>query len=302
MSLAGGDLTTLSRLQNWLEGSTSNSMPILSQLITACSNGIRSKLNRAGLASQTFVRTFNGTGNKQLVLPDYPVTAITNVQMGAAIIGPSPLPNPITGLPAPPTLGYGYRFVPWNGSLPSENAVLEFVNGVWWHGSQNIQITYNAGYLVSNEPWTIPSSPGPYGVTTLQLMGFQCKDNGVVYASSGVALKPVASAPTVGQYIPPPDTSPGLYTFSSSDAGAAVEISYSFVPSDLEEATIQYVAERWSYRGRVGQESKSLGGQETMRFMRGGGPHQMFPDLPPEIESLIWPYVSVVPPAIGASV
>lgn len=305
MTLAGGDLTTLSRLENWVEGATSNSSTILTQLITACSNGIKSKLNRANLYSQSYTRTFDGQGNYQLVLPDYPVTAITNVQMGAAIIGPSPLPNPVSGVYPPPSLGYGYRYEPWLGDLPGQPAILEFVNGTWWAGSQNIQITYTAGYLVASEPWTIPSNPGPYAVTTLQLMGFQCCDNGIVYASSGVALTPVANSSLLaaGKYVPPPDTSPGLYTFSASDAGAAVLVSYSYVPADLEEGCIQYIAERWSYRGRVGVVSKSLGGQETMRWLRGGASRgQMFPELPPEVESLIWPYVSVVPPAIGAPV
>lgn len=305
MTLVGGDLTTLARLENWVEGTTTNSSTILQQLITACSAAIKSKLHRAGIMSQTFVRTFDGTGTDQIVLPDYPVTAIASIQMGAAIINASPLPNPISGLPPPPTFGYGYRFVPWEGSLPGQNAVVEFVNGYWYPGHQNIKITYTAGYLIASEPWTIPSNPGPYTVTTLQPMGFQCKDNGVVYTTSGVALVPVANSGLLaaGKYVPPPDTSPGLYTFSSSDAGASVLISYSFVPADLEEACIQFVAERWTYRGRVGLLSKSLGGQETMSWLRGSGRDVSdIPGLPPEVASLVWPYVSVVPPAIGAPV
>lgn len=304
MSLAGGDLTTLLRAENWLLGTNSNSSTILSQLITACSASIRTKLNRGTLFSKSFTRTFDGTGTYQLVLPDYPVTSVASIQMDAAIIQASPLPNPTTGLPPEPAVGYGYRFVPWEGSLPGQNSVLEFQNGFWRFGAQNIKVTYTAGYLISGEAWTIPSSPGPYVVTTLQQLGVQCLDNGVTYAASGIALTPVANTSLLGpgKYVPPPDTTPGLYVFSSSDSGAAILISYSFIPADLEEACIQYVAERWSYRGRVGEESKSLGGQESVRFLRGGMRGQMFPELPPEVESLIWPYVNVVPPAIGAPV
>jgi hypothetical protein len=302
MTLAAGDLTTLARAENWLEGTNSNSSTILQQLISSCSASIRSKLNRSTLYSKNLVETVDGTGTYQIVLHDYPVTAISNIQMGAGIIPASPLPNPQTGISPPPSLGWGYRIIPWDGGLPSQPAVLEFVNGVWWPGAQNIQISYTAGYLVQSEAQIIPSSPGPYVVTVLQPSGIWCRDNGVVYADSGVALVPVVSSPGAGQYIPPPDTAPGLYTFSSSDSGAALLISYSFVPADLEEACIQYVAERWTYRGRVGQESKSLGGQESVRFLRGGMRGSAFPSLPPEISDMIWPYVNVVPPSIGAPV
>ena len=49
-------------------------------------------------------------------------------------------------------------------------------------------------------------------------------DQGVVYASSSLPLKQVASSPTTGQY----SVSAGVYTFSSGDAGAAVLISYTY--------------------------------------------------------------------------
>jgi hypothetical protein len=46
----------------------------------------------------------------------------------------------------------------------------------------------------------------------------------VVYASSSLPLKAVASNPAQGQY----SVAGGVYTFSSADAGAAVLISYSY--------------------------------------------------------------------------
>jgi hypothetical protein len=131
----------------------------------------------------------------------------------------------------------------------------------------------------------------PFQVTVAQEQGIWCKDNGVMYAD-GTALMPVASITAAGQYIPPVDSAPGVYTFGVADADASVLISYSFIPADLEEACNQMVAERFSYRSRVGDISKSLGGQETVRFMRGG--------LPPEVHAMIAPYVNVVYPAIGA--
>jgi hypothetical protein len=49
-------------------------------------------------------------------------------------------------------------------------------------------------------------------------------DQGVIYASTGLPLKAVASGPAVGQY----SVSGGIYTFSAADAGASVLISYTY--------------------------------------------------------------------------
>lgn len=302
MSLLGGDLTTPQRVATWMANAPNLPSPILSQLISSMSGLIYSKLNRARTYSQTFVRTFDGLGNMQLVLPDYPVTSITSVQEGQRLIQPSVIVPQGTAQPLGTSPGYGYRCVLWEGNLPGANATLEFKGGFFYTSPQNIKVMYQAGYLISNETWTIPISL--YQITVLQQQGIWCRDNGVVYATSGEPLTPVASAPVQGQYIPPPDTSPGQYTFSVADASEAVAISYSFIPSPLEEACIQMIAERYSYRGRVGEVSKSLGGQETVRFMRGGAgrPYSSTSALPPEVMDLISDYISVVPPNIGAPV
>lgn len=299
MSLLGGDLTTPARYAQWF-GSSAPSSPAVAQMVTSMSQMIYSKLSRQRVYSQQFVRTLDGVGNYQLVLPDWPVTSISKLQVGSALIQPFPLPSPTTGFVPTNTFGYGYRFVSWDGDLPGQPAVIEFVGGAFPYGKQNVQVTYQAGYLIANEAQTVPGTP--FQVTVQQPYGIWSRDNGVVYAATGVALVPVTGTPSVGQYKPPPDTTPGLYTFAATDAAANLLISYSFIPADLEEACNQMVAERLSYRSRIGEESKSLGGQETVRFMRGGNRYGMFPDLPPEVESLISPYVSVIPPAIGAPV
>jgi hypothetical protein len=69
-----------------------------------------------------------------------------------------------------------------------------------------------------------PSVGGaPYTYSTINHATFVA-DQGVVYASSSLPLKQVASSPTTGQY----SVSAGVYTFSSGDAGAAVLISYTY--------------------------------------------------------------------------
>lgn len=301
MTLAAGDLTTPERVAAWM-ANTPASTAVLPQLITSMTAMLYGKLNRARLYNQVFTRVFDGVGNMQLVLPDWPVTAISQVQMGSQIVPAAPLPQPGTTVAASPTYGYGWRFAPWLGNLPGDPAVLELTGGAFWTGVQNIKVTYSAGYLISNEAQTVPSV-SPYTVTVNQFQGIWCRDNGVTYAD-GTALSPVTSNPGAGQYVIPPDTTPGVYTFSAADEGKSLLISYSFIPADLEEACIQMVAERYSYRQRIGEISKSLGGQETVRFMRGnsGKPWSGTSSLPPEVMDLIWPYVSVTPPAIGAPV
>jgi hypothetical protein len=85
---------------------------------------------------------------------------------------------------------------------------------------------------------------------------------GVVYAGSGAALSAVSSAPTTGQYC----VAGGAYTFSVGDAGAAVAISYGYVPQDVAQAALELAAERFRAAERIGLRSKSLGGQETIAY------------------------------------
>ena len=298
MSLLAGDLTTPGRVAVWMANAPAMPSAIISQLIGSMTGLIYGKLNRARTFSQTFVRTFDGLGTQQIVLPDYPVTGVSTVTVGNTTIPPSVLGTP----GASP--GYGYRFIPWEGNLPGTNAVLEFNNGYFWTGVQNVRVTYQAGYLIVKEPGTVPVlKTGPYTITVLQPEGIWCRDGGVTYAD-GTSLTPVTTITMAGQYIPPTDANPGLYTFSTLDQGQAVLISYSFIPAPLEEACIQMVAERYSYRSRVGEVSKSLGGQETVRFQRGaaGPPWSSKSSLPPEVMDLISDYISVVYPAIGAPV
>jgi hypothetical protein len=307
MTLLAGDLTTPQRFVQWYGNNSNASAPVISQLVSSMSRLILTKLSRSRLYSQQFVRTFNGQGTSQLQLPDYPATSITQIQMGSVIVNPAPLPAIVNNVVSQSTAGmYGYRFIPWSGNLPGEPALIEFVNGMFWPGYQNIKVTYDAGYLISNELWTVPTTTSDGQVmdqvTVFQPLGIWCRDNGIVNTTTGMTMTPVTGAPAPGQYQVGPDSTPGLYTFNDTDvqAGLNISISYSFVPADLEEAANQMVAERYLYRDRVGIDSKVLGGQETIRYSRGGYRYQMFPDLPPEVDALISPYVSVISPAIGA--
>ena len=72
------------------------------------------------------------------------------------------------------------------------------------------------------ETTTVPSA-SPYTYTTTNHTTFVA-DQGVVYASSSLPLKQVASPTAAGQY----SVSAGVYTFYSGDAGQQVLISYTY--------------------------------------------------------------------------
>src|ERR1017187_3601093 len=166
MSLLGGDLTTPARASVWMPNPPALPSTIISQLIGSMTGLIYGKLNRARTFSQTFTRTFDGLGTMQIVLPDYPVTSVTAVQVGNTAIPASILPIPPGSIQPPGTnIGYGYRLIPWDGNLPGTNAVLEFRGGYFYSGVQNIKVTYQAGYLVQGEAQKVPPATGPYTVT-----------------------------------------------------------------------------------------------------------------------------------------
>ena len=113
---------------------------------------------------------------------------------------------------------------------------------------------------MQGEAQTIPSTSA-YTVTPNQPYGIWAADNGVTYASTGVALTAIASGtPSVGQYLPPQPwaASPTyVYTFAAADANANVLISYSYIPFSLEQGCIEWVGERFRYSARIGMKTPS---------------------------------------------
>ena len=73
-----------------------------------------------------------------------------------------------------------------------------------------------------NEAGAVPAT-SPYSYSSANAASFDA-DLGVVYASSGLALTKVASAPAIGQY----SVTAGVYSFNSADAGRALLLSYSY--------------------------------------------------------------------------
>lgn len=287
MSLATGDLTTLANAKVYIDSLPNDQ--ILSALITRVSRWIHAELNRALLVPKTYTEQYDGTGTAQLVLPHWPLIGTPTVTISGTNIPIAPQAGPLSS----PTSPFGFRVPSWNGLPPGNPAVLELVGYRFFQGRQNVVVSYSAGYQVTGEAQTVPSS-SPYTVTPQTPYGIWATDQGVT--ANGVSLVATAGTPEPGQYAPPSPSgaSPVLvYTFNAAQAGQALLLNYGFIPAELEQAAIELIAERASYRRRVGVHSQMLASQESMSYDLSG--------LPKYIVDMIYPYVSVLPPDMGAS-
>ena len=82
------------------------------------------------------------------------------------------------------------------------------------------------------EVHSVPGS-SPFTITVSNATHFVA-DQGVVYASTGLPLIAVASAPVTGQYAV--NTTTGVYTFATGDQAAGVLISYTYTSSSQGES------------------------------------------------------------------
>lgn len=270
-------LTTLSNLRQYLYQAgdqTTYDDALLSVYITQISGAILSYIQRPSLFKTTYTELRDGVGNNSLTLRNFPVLAVSSVTVASTTGGYGNYSNncyPSTGqtavIPAQASFGQsGFTYDMWDGTSAGNMSQVT-LNGYWfWRGRNNVQIVYNAGYSVVGEQYTVTSSTssGLSKYTALQPLGSWGQDDGVFY-SSGVQLSSLPSSMTpssAGQYL----VSNGVYQFNSSDSGQLLNINYSYVPTDVEQACIQWIAERYAYRSRIGQKSASLGGQETSAY------------------------------------
>ena len=145
MSLADGDLTTVANAQFWIN---SPNPALVQSLISRVSTQIRSWLGRPFLYSKSYSKTFDGTGTSKLMLPDWPVTSVSSVQIGPNIVQPVPLQlaQSVVTLTFPP---FGYRYRGWDGGVPGYTTAIELLDGWFGKGHQDVMVDYTAGYLVA---------------------------------------------------------------------------------------------------------------------------------------------------------
>ena len=225
----------------------------LGMMITQVSRAIISNINRNSFLPRSFSEIRNGDGKQKMMLKNFPVLSISSLTVDGTAITAAP-----ALLPNAPTSS-GYVFEPADDEPPGSNQSIMLRGLCFNRGGQNVLVSYVAGYQVTGEAAVIPASP--FQLTTSQPYGVWGSDMGVMKA--GVAMTKVAMAPISGQYSVDGN---GKYTFAAADTGAAISISYGFIPADLANAAMEWIADRWKYRERIGVASKSLGGQETVSF------------------------------------
>jgi hypothetical protein len=261
------DLTTVANAKAWL-GLPSEPTPsdtALAALVTAASRAIHAALSRASLLPRSYTDTIDLESDR-VYLANWPVQKVTSVILDGLLVPPAG---------APPALGFLLQ--PGDIAPPGRPQALDIFGRRYHRRRQSFLVSYQAGYAVEAETWTAPAT-APYLITAAAPFGAWASDLGVVYSSSGIALQPTTNTPTAGQY----SVSAGLYQFSASDAGAALSLSYGFVPQDLVQAATELAAERFRASERIGLRSKSLGGQETISYDTSG--------LSASVLALIAPY------------
>ncbi|ACK51957.1 conserved hypothetical protein [Methylocella silvestris BL2] len=262
------DLAKLADVKDWLDISGADDDALLSRLITRLSRGILNYLDRQSILPTNFSETFDGGGERSLLLGQWPVNAV----LGCAVNG---LPIPAAPAIAPDSLRPGFVLDQGDIAPPGRRQRLSLRGRRFDCGVQNVSVSYWAGYQIADEAITIPLE-APYSVTALSPYGDWASDGGVI--SNGLAMARVAASPAAGQY----SVADGVYTFNGANAGSAAAVTYGYVPADLAIGCMDWVAERYSYRSRIGQQSKSLGGQETMAYL--------VKDIPDFVAAALQPY------------
>lgn len=270
------DLVDLTDLKAWLDVQSSNDDELLSRLITQISRTILTHLDRASILPTVHSETRDGGNETELILRQWPVTAIQSLAIdGVSIQAASTL------MPGGARTN-GYVVEPASVAPPGRMQKLALRGKFFNCGVQNVVISYQAGYQISGEAALVPLS-APYAVAAQAPYGAWASDGGVAY-SNGTALVAVAANPGTGQY----SVAAGIYTFAAGDADRAVTLTYGYVPADLAFCCMDWAAELYAYRDRIGQRSKSLGGQETISFI--------VKDVPDFVTSALQPYRRIVLP------
>jgi hypothetical protein len=247
--MARGDLITLGALKAHLGVQSSADDILLSSMIGQISRAICTYLNRAFVWPRDVTDMFDGNGRNRIQLRNWPVVAIASVSMDG-----QPVPQ------STDSHSFGWMLEPGDDEPPGAMQMLMLRNGVFPRGWQNVVVQYRAGYQTGDERQTIPAASPR--IAAAQPYGPFALDCGVAYAS-GAALTPVAANPAKGQYAV---DAFGDYTFAAADAGAQVLLNYGYVPHDLAACALEWAADRYRHRDRVGMTSKSLGGQETAAY------------------------------------
>jgi len=268
------DLIALSDLKSWLDIASTDDDDLLESLITQISRAILTYLDRPMILPCAYTEVRSGGGEQSLVLRNWPALSVSSCTINGITIPPAPAL--VAGAPAEP----GFVLEAADPQPPGRMQILSLRGHRFFRGVQNVTISYRAGYEIAGEAATVPSV-APYTIAAAAPYGPWASDGGLTYGN-GNPLQAVVGTPALGQYM----VAAGLYTFAAADAGASVVLTYGYSPADIAICCMDWVADRYAYRARIGQSSKSLGGQETTSFI--------VRDIPAFVMTALQPYRRVV--------
>lgn len=263
-------LTTLENVREHLVITSDSDDALLTRMINQISQAILGYLQRPSLTRATYTELRNGVGNYVMTLRNWPVVSVASLVINNLTVPQAAAMQ--AGTPGttytPSTPNTGWTLQTWDGASAGVPQQLSLYGYCYNRGANNVQITYDAGYCVTSQAFTVPAS-APYTTSILPVYGAWAQDDGVYYASNNTKLTkmPVGTSLSAGQYTVTVDgLGQGSYTFASADAGVGLLLNYSYTPAPLEQACIEWVGERYRYKTRIGQTSKNVGGQETAAF------------------------------------
>lgn len=249
------DLVSLADLKSWLDVTGTDDDILLGQLITQISRSILNVIDRPAILPQDYTDIVDGGNVSSVLLRQWPVVEVLSCKVDDVAIPPVPaVAGAANGQP-----GYVLDFA--SGAPPGAMQRLSLRGFLFAIGIQNVTISYRAGYQITKEFTFVPATP-PYTVTAQAPYGSWANDGGAAYSNGGTLIA-VTGTPAPGTYA----VTNGVYNFDQSDAGASILLTYGYVPADLASCCLDWAAERYAYRSRIGQSSKSLGGHETVAFI-----------------------------------
>ena len=289
-------LTCLTNLKTWLNVTTDTDDALLNSMIVAFTDAIMSYLERPTFAATQNAEQYDGVGNQKITLRNWPVIAVSTVKVfgglgfGGSMFGQSGLPNGVVSIPASNGFGNsGFALESYDGTGAGRPQRVILTGYNYPRGNGNVQITYTAGYQVS-ESRTVPATPGPYTLAPNVPYGPFLADSGPTYASGGAAFTLVSALTgTAGQYTlaVASGTQIATYTFNAADQGVGINLNYSYVPASIERAAIQWIGEQYKYKQRIGQKTSNSNGIETSSYDT--------KDMPDFIAQILKPYAKFIP-------
>ena len=293
--MAAIDLTSVALVREWMPSTPPTQTTqlnlqtsILQAAITAVSLDFLRRTGRGPQSGQVptqsplvqpvqFSEVYDGSGTNRMFLRNAPIVSVSSLTIFGQTIQQSVNGSPgwvIDGSGKSVSLvnscSFGRAFVPAFGAS---------VLGVFPRGSQNVAITYTAGFstqTVTNELQTIPSA-APY---TVSPEGNWLSDGGVKYFSNGNPFAPVQTAPAQGQYY----LNGSSYLFNAADAGQQIQLSYTAAgtPPDLELACRRVVYQTYVRRGWEGLSSLSKPEEGQTNYTKW--------EMPPEVQTVLKNY------------